>query len=189
MASDFRESPASRAHRVVCVEATERLCGSHTGGLCVEATRGPLLCRNSILWLLRSQDSCVGCICCLKKLYMSVKQARILPENIESGTNWVGKAPFGLKLSAVRAVPLRMPPACLDCQKKPKIRKKNIGFGDFRAPGPPGPISALFPGVGRALRGFGFFSPGFGFVSTGFVSPSSAPAWLILTQCRRNYLA
>ena len=48
---------------------------------------------------------------------MPVKQARLRLENIDSGTNGVGKPPFGLKFCVVRAVHLRMPPACLDCQK------------------------------------------------------------------------
>ena len=126
-------------HRVVCVEATERLCGSHTG--CVAATQGLLLCHNSILWLLRSHNSCVGCTYCLKKLLMPAKQARIRPENIESGTNGVGKPPFGLKLCAVRAVPFRMPPACLDCQKTKKSEKKTGVLAIFGPRALPGPIS------------------------------------------------
>ena len=154
-----RASRASRASRT----APRGLCGSHREAVwqpqrgcvaatqaasvwkphrgCVAATQGLLLCHNSILWLLRSHNSCVGLI---YKLYMPVKQARIRPENIDSATNGVGKLPFGLKLCVVRALHLRMPPACPICQKTKKSIK-NRGFGDFRAPAPPGPISALFP--------------------------------------------
>ena len=78
---------------------------------------------------------------------MLVKQARIWLANIESGTNGVGQPPSGLKLCAVRAVPLRMPPACLDCQKA----QKSISKTWFSAISGPwalsGSISALFHGV------------------------------------------
>ena len=132
-----------------CVAATQRLFGSHTG--CVAATQGLLRCHNSILWLLRSHNSCVGCI---YKLYMPVKQTRIRPENIESGTNGVGKPPFGLKVRVVRAVHLRMPPTCLDCQKIQKSQTKNMGFGDFRAPGPIGPYFRPISWCGTCAAGW-----------------------------------
>ena len=158
---DFpRTARASRASRA----APRGLCGSHREAVwqpqrgcvaatqaasvwkphrgCVAATQRLLLCHNSILWLLRSHNSCVGCI---YKLYMPVKQARIRPENIESGTNGVGKPPFGLKLCPVRAVPLRMPPACLDCQKTQKSAKKPPN-PRFSGPGPPRPY---FPPISR----------------------------------------
>ena len=69
---------------------------------------------------------------------MPIKQARIQPGNIESGTNGVGKPLFGLKLCAVRAVPLRMRPACLECQKTRKSENKNRFSAIF------GPHGALF---------------------------------------------
>ena len=75
------------------------------------------------------------------KVYMPVKQARIWPENIDSGTNGVGKPPFGLKLCVVRAVHLRMPPACLGCQKTPKIRQKTRVLAIFGPRAALGPIS------------------------------------------------
>ena len=84
---------------------------------------------------------------------MPVKQARIRLENIESGTNRVGKPPFGLKLCAVRAVPLRMPPTYLDCQKTQKINSKTWVLAIFGPWAPSGPISALFPGVVRCAAG------------------------------------
>ena len=135
-----RASWASRAApRGLCGSHTEavwqpqRLCGSHTGAVAVPqqhivAVEKP----QQLCWLYREA------ICCLYKLYMPVKHGRIRPENIDSGTNGVGKPPFGLKLCVVRAVHLRMPPACLDCQKT-KNPSKNTGFGDFGAPGPIGP--------------------------------------------------
>ena len=91
--------------RGLCVEATQRLCGSHTRGVAVPqqhivAVEKP----QQLCWLYKKA------ICCLYKLYMPVKQARIRPENIDSGTNGVGKPPFGLKLCVLRAVHLRMPP-------------------------------------------------------------------------------
>ena len=135
-----------------CVAATQavwqphRLCGSHTRAVAVPqrhfvAVEKP----QQLCWLYKEA------ICCLYKVYMPVKQARIRPENIDSGTNGVGKPPFGLKLCVVRAVHLRMPPAYLDCQKNPKISPKT-GFRRFSGLGP---HRALFPGVGvgRALRG------------------------------------
>ena len=72
--------------------------------------------------------------------------SRSRTENIDSGTNGVGKPPFGLKLCVVRAVHLRMPPACLDCPKTKKSAKKQGGWR-FSGPGP-----ALFPRGCDALR-------------------------------------
>ena len=95
-------------HRVVCVEATERLYGSHTG--CVAATQGLLLTYSSTTGAVQKPQR-------YNSTVVAAEQAKFWPENIESGTNRVGKALFGLKLCLVRAVPLRMPPACLDCQK------------------------------------------------------------------------
>ena len=82
---------------------------------------------------------------------MPVKQARIRPENIDSGTNGVGKAPFGLKLCVVRAVPLRMPPACLDCQKNPKSAKKTAKSVIFGPQALSGPIFRCAAGWHEAL--------------------------------------
>ena len=79
MASDFRGCRpclpclSGLPHRTawpLCGEATQRLCGSHTG--CVAATQGLLLCHNSTLWLLRSHNSCVGC---LNKLHNEARMA------------------------------------------------------------------------------------------------------------------
>ena len=120
---------------VVCVEATQRLCGSHTG--CVAATQGLLLLYSSTIGAVQQPQ---GLLLSYNSTIVAAEQARIRPENIKSGTNGVGKPPFGLKLCPVKAVPLRMPPACLDCQKK-QIREKtgfSIIFG-------PGPYRALFP--------------------------------------------
>ena len=97
-------------HRVACVEATQKLCGSHTG--CVAATQGLLLLYNSTIGAVQQPQ---GLLLSYNSTIVAAEQARIRPENIESGTNGVGKPPFGLKLCVVRAVPLRMPPACLDC--------------------------------------------------------------------------
>ena len=122
----FRAPPVpcrARAHaRGLCVEATQRLCGSHTG--CVAATQGLLLLYNSTIGAVQQPQ---GLLLSYNSTIVAAEQARIRPENIESGTNGVGKPPFGLKLCAVRAVPLRMPPACLDCQKTQKSVKKH-GF-------------------------------------------------------------
>ena len=99
-----------------------RLCGSHTRAVAVPqqhivAVEKP----QQLCWLFKEA------IYCLKTLYVPAKQAGIRPENIESCTNRVGKSPFGLKLCAVRAVPLRMPPACLDCQtNETSIKMKKI---------------------------------------------------------------
>ena len=90
-----------------CVAATERLCGSHTGCLCVEATqrlcgshtRAVAVPQQHIVAVEKPHQLCwLYKICCLYKVYMPVKQARIRPENIDSGTNGVEKPPFGLKL-------------------------------------------------------------------------------------------
>ena len=83
---------------------------------------------------------------------VAAEQARIWAENIESGTNVVGKPSFGLKLCVVRAVPLRMTPACLDCQKTKKSVNKTGAFAIFGPPAPSGPMSALFRVVDHALR-------------------------------------
>ena len=125
--------PVPSRARGLCVEATQRLCGSHTG--CVAATQGLLLLYNSTIGAVQQPQ---GLLLSYNSTIVAAEQARIRPENIESGTNGVGKPPFGLKLCVVRAVPLRMPPACLDCQKTKKSAKK-YGFRLFRAPGPIGP--------------------------------------------------
>ena len=160
MASDFRACRPGLPgllgpglpHRVACVGATERLCGSRTEavwqphGGCVAATQGLLLLYNSTIGAVQQPQ---GLLLSYNSTIVAAEQARIWPENIESGTNGVGKPPFGLKLCVVRAVPLRMPPACLDCQKTQKSAKKPPN-PRFSGPGPPGPISRLFPGVGCA---------------------------------------
>ena len=148
MASDFRACHpylprvpcrASRTAWPLCgVAATQaavwqphRLCGSHTRAVAVP--------QQHIVAVEKPQQLCwlyIEAIYSLQKVYMPVKQARIRPENIDSGTNGVGKPPFGLKLCVVRAVHLRMPPACLDCQKTQKSAKKH-GFWRFSGPGPP----------------------------------------------------
>ena len=112
-----------------------RLCGSHTGAVAVP--------QQHIVAVEKPQQP-VGC---LNRLH---NEARIRPENIESGTNGVGKPPFGLKLCVVRAVPLRMPPKL---QKKQKNVKKTwvlaiFGAGAHRALFPP-----YFPVWCGALRG------------------------------------
>ena len=124
-------------HRLACVEATQRLCGSHTRAVAVPqqhivAVEKP----QQLCWLYKEA------ICCSYKVYMPVKHARIRPENIDSGTNGVGKPPFGLKRCPVRAVHLRMPPACLDCKKNSKIRQKTSFLATF-GPGP------YFPPISR----------------------------------------
>ena len=119
-------------HRVVCVEATQRLCGSHTG--CVAATQILLLLYNSTIGAVQQPQ---GLLLSYNSIIVAAEQARIRPENIESGTNGVGKPPFGLKLCVVRAVPLRMPPACLDCQKTQKPATKQ---GVWRFSGPWGAL-------------------------------------------------
>ena len=136
-----------RARAVPCAWP---LCGSHTEAvwqphrLCGSHTRAVAVPQQHIVAVEKPQQLCwlyKEAICCLYKVYMPVKQARIRPENIDSGTNGVGKPPFGLKLCVVRAVPLRMPPACLDCQKTQKSAKKHR-FWRFSSPGL---HRALFP--------------------------------------------
>ena len=84
-------------------------------------------------------------ICCLYKLYLPVKQARIRPENIDSGTSGVGKPPFGLKLCAVRAVPLRPQDAGMPTfAKKNKNPLNNLVFRNFRVPGPTVPALRMY---------------------------------------------
>ena len=128
--------PRPPAPRGLCVEATQGLCGSHTG--CVAATQGLLLSYNSTIGAVQQPQ---GLLLSYNSTIVVAEQARIRPENIESGTNRVGKPPFDLKLCVVRAVPLRMPPTCLDCQKNPNIRQKTM-FWRFSGPGP---YRALFP--------------------------------------------
>ena len=103
------------------------------------------LCSRGLLLLYSSTIGAVqqpqGLLLSYNSTIVAAEQARIRPENIESGTNGVGKPPFGLKLCVVRAVHLRMPPACLDYQKNQKFIKKP-GFLPFSGPGPP---RALFP--------------------------------------------
>ena len=113
-------------------------------------TRGLLLLYNNTIGAVQQPQ---GLLLSYNSTIVAAEQARIRPENIESGTNGVGKPSFGLKLCVVRAVPLRMPPACLDCQKTQKSAKKNAKSAIFGSRPLPAPISALFPGVGRALRG------------------------------------
>ena len=149
-----RASQASRASHT----APRGLCGSHTEAvwqphrLCGSHTRAVAVPQQHIVAVEKPQQLCwlyKEAICCLYKVYMPVKQARIRPENIDSGTNGVGKPPFGLKLCVVRAVHLRMPPACLDCQKTKKSTKKQW-FWRFSGPGP---HRALFSRGCDALRG------------------------------------
>ena len=112
------------------------------------ATQGLLLLYNSTIGAVQQPQ---GLLLSYNSTIVAAEQARIRPENIESGTNGVGKPPFGLKLCVVRAVPLRMPPACLDCQKTKKSAKKQ-GFWRFSGPGPPGPyfpVDAMRCGVVR----------------------------------------
>ena len=138
-----RPSCASRASRA----ARRGLCGSHREAvwqphrLCGSHTRAVAVPQQHIVAVEKPQQLCWLCkeaIYRLRKLYMPAKQARIRPENIESGTNGVGKAPFGLKLCPVRAVHLRMPPTCLDCQKTNNPPKTAV-FCNFRVLGPPRP--------------------------------------------------
>ena len=109
------------------------------------ATQGLLLLYNSTIGAVQ-QLQCL--LLSYNNTIVAAEQARIWPGNIESGTNGVGKPPFGLKLCVVRAVHLRMPPACLDCQKTKKSVKKTGVLAIFGPQAPSGPISALFPGVG-----------------------------------------
>ena len=151
-----------RAVHVVCVEATERLCGSHTEAVwqphrlcgshtgCVAATQGLLLLYNSTIGAVQQPQ---GLLLSYNRTIVAAEQARSRPENTESGTNGVGKPPFGLKLCAVRAVPLRMPPACLDCQKAQKSAQKR-GFRQFSAPGPIGPYFRPFSQCGTCAAGW-----------------------------------
>ena len=122
-----------------------RLCGSHTRAVAVPqqhivAVEKP----QQLCWLYKEA------IYSLYKVYMPVKQARIRPENIDSGTNGVGKPPFGLKLCVVRAVHLRMPPACLDCQKTgPRPHRALFSCG----------CDALRGGAKHSLRLYAFALP------------------------------
>ena len=154
MPPDFpRTAWASRA-------APRGLCGSHTEAvwqpqrLCGSHTRPVAVPQQHIVAVEKPQQLCwlyIKAIYSLQKVYLPVKQARIRPENIESGMNGVGKPPFGLKLCPVIAVPLRMPPACLDCQKAKKSAKKR-GFRQFSGPRP---YRAYFPlccGVARSAN-------------------------------------
>ena len=147
MASDFR---ACRPCQASCTAWP--LYGSHTEAVwqphrgCVAATQGLLLLYNSTTGAVQQPQ---GLLFSYNSTIVAAEQARIRPENIESGTNGVGKPPFGLKLCVVRAVHLRMPPACLDCQKTKKSAKKH-GFWRFSGPGP---HRALFSRGCDALRG------------------------------------
>ena len=142
-------------HRGVCGEATETLCGSHTEAvwqphrLCGSHTR-PVAVDNSTIGAVQQPQ---GLVLSYNSTIVAAEQARIRPENIESGTNGVGKAPFGLKLCVVRAVPLRMPPACLDCQKTQKSAKKH-GFWRFSGPGPSSPYFRPISWCGKCAAGW-----------------------------------
>ena len=131
------------------MEVTQRLCGSHAS--CVAATQGLLLLYNSTIGAVQQPQ---GLLLSYNSTIVAAEQARIRPENIESGTNEVGKPPFGLKLCVVRAVPLRMPPACLDCQKNHNSLKKTGCSAIFGPWAPSGHISALFPGVVHCPAGW-----------------------------------
>ena len=163
MASDFRvcrpRLPSLACRTAWPVEATQKLCGSHSvievvwqpHRMCGSHTRALAVPQQQIVAVEKPQQLCwlyIEAIYSLQKVYMPVKQARIRPENIDSGTNGVGKPPFGLKLCVVRAVHLRMPPACLDCQKTQKSEKQKKN--SFRPFSGPGSYRALFS---AALRG------------------------------------
>ena len=129
---------AHRPSRPVPCPCTWPLCGSHTG--CVAATQGVLLRHNSTLWLLRSHNSCVGCI---KKLYAVYTRYITRPESAGKHRFWHERG----REATIRAETLcgescapqdasRMP----RLPKNQKIRQKTGVWAIF-GPRPPGPIS------------------------------------------------
>ena len=152
-----RASRASRASRT----APRGLCGSHREAVwqpqrgcvaatqaasvwkphrgCEAATQRLLLCHNSTLWLLRSHNSCVGCI---QKLYAVYTRYITRPESAGKHRFWHERG----REATIRAETL-CGESCApqDASRMPRlpknlnIRQKTGGVGDFRAPGPPGP--------------------------------------------------
>ena len=148
-----RASRASRASRA----APRGLCGSHTEAvwqphrLCGSHTRAVAVPQQHIVAVEKPQQLCwlyIEAIYSLQKVYMPVKQARIRPENIESGTNGVGKPPFGLKLCVLKAPGPRSPRTQKTHKKKQKIRRKTCESG-VPPLGPIGPWAPCGPGGRR----------------------------------------
>ena len=135
MPPDFpRTARPPRPHTWLCVIPTEGVCGSHRGSVWMPH-KGLLLLYNSTMG---SQHSTIG----------SGKS----PKNTISGTNGVGKPPFGPKLCEVKATGLGMPTACQTGQKYQKSDKQTGKTGVLGFSGPPRPPQGPL-GAREASRG------------------------------------
>ena len=125
-----------RSHTEAAWQPRKASCWCTTAQLGLFNHKACCCCTTTYLWLLNSHEACCYCDTTYLDVCGAAKQARVWLENIVSDTNGVGKALFGLKLCPIRAVRLRVLPACLDCKKNPQ---KTIAFDHFWVPGPPRP--------------------------------------------------